>query len=102
MATLSISIITDFLPSQINNIDILITDRRDVSRTQFRIMTDFPDHLNLRDGVVLTKFGRLDEGQDYNFTIRVFLNQEPNVVHKTVLARINESESEATVVINAV
>jgi hypothetical protein len=52
--------------------------------------------------VVLTKFGHLEEGQDYNFTIRVFLNQEPNVVHKNVIARINESESEATVVINAV
>ena len=78
--SLSISIITDFLPSQINNIDILIADRRDLSRTQFRIMTDFPDHLNLRDGVVLTKFGHLEEGQDYNFTIRVFLN--PNLSAK--------------------
>jgi hypothetical protein len=101
MATLTISLRTDYLPSQINNVDILIADRRDISQTQFRIMTDFPDHLNLRDGVVLTKFGHLEEGADYNFTLRVFLNEQPNVVHKNVIARIDEPESESMVVINA-
>lgn len=102
MASLSISIVTGYLPSQINNIDILIADRRDLSRSQFRIMTDFPDHLNLVEGVVLTKFRHLEEGQDYDFVMRVFLNESPNVVHQNVIARINRPESEATVVIRAV
>lgn len=101
MATLSISLVTDYLPEQINNVDILIADRRDISQTQFRIMTDFPNSLNLRDGVVLTKFGKLEQGQDYNFTLRMFLNEAPYCVHKNVIARVSDPDTIASVVISA-
>jgi hypothetical protein len=102
MAILTIGIRTDYLPSQINNIDILIAELNDMSQTQFRIMTDFPDHLNLRDGVVLTKFGHLKQGEDYTYTMRVFLNEAPFVVHQNVIVRMQYAETESRAVINAI
>ena len=102
MATLKIILRTDYLPSQINNVDILVAEYNDLEKSQFRIMTDFPDELNLREGVILTKFGRLKEGIEYTYVIRVFLNQAPYVVHKNVIVSMRYEHMETFTTINAV
>ena len=101
MADLSISLKTDYPPSQINNVDILIAEHEDLGKTQFRIMNSFPDHLNLLDGVVLTKFRNLDRGKHYYYVLRIFLNQAPFVVNKSVITVVNNEENEDLVVISA-
>ena len=102
MATLSISLRTEYLPSQINNVDILIAELHDLEKSQFRIMTDFPDRLNLREGVVLTKFGGLEQGTDYTYIIRVYINQAPYIVHQNVIVRLRDEHMETSVVIRTV
>jgi hypothetical protein len=63
---------SDLRPSQISNVDVLLIDRADVNNTKFMILTDFPDRLDLVEGVKLTVFGRLENNHDYDVVSRVF------------------------------
>ncbi|MFK7757139.1 MAG: hypothetical protein AB8B53_09435 [Flavobacteriales bacterium] len=101
MANLSISIVTDYRPSQINNIDILLARRSNQRESQFTILTSFPDGLNLTEGVVLTKFRGLEQGEDYNLIMRVFLNEAPFIANKTAIAFIRNEDNSASLTFRA-
>ena len=53
---ISIFLQSDLRPSQISSVDVLLIDRADVNNTKFMILTDFPDRLDLVEGVKLNCF----------------------------------------------
>ena len=100
MARLAISLVTDYPPSQINNVDLMLVNENNINESHFRIFADFPNHLNLRDGVVLTAFTSLVRSE-YKVILRIFFNQAPYVVNRFAQLSYNGEDSETTIVITA-
>jgi hypothetical protein len=95
---IAIKFLSDLQPSQISNIDILLVDRENVNNTKFMILTDFPDHLNLVEGVQLTVFSQLENNHDYNVITRVFLKEPPFIIiPRTTIARTSSPSLEVIV-----
>jgi hypothetical protein len=89
---------SDLRPSQISNVDVLLIDRADVNNTKFMILTDFPDRLDLVEGVKLTVFGRLENNNDYDVVSRVFLNEAPNIIiPRIIIARALSPNLDVTI-----
>ena len=95
---ISIILLSDLQPSQISNIDIFLVDRGNVNSTKFMILTDFPDHLDLVEGVQLTAFSPLERNHDFNVISRVFLKEPPYIIiPQTIIARTSAPQLEVVI-----
>lgn len=95
---MSIIFQSDLQPSQISNIDVFVVDRGNTNKTKFMILTDFPDHLNLVEGVQLTAFRPLENNHDYTVISRVFLKEPPYIIiPRATIARTSSPQIEVRI-----